>query len=151
MVVTGPLGPHNSANLQYFEKLSALRATLGLDHSVHFLAELTKEFIPDEVISDFYKLADALLFPSFEEGFGIPILEAGFAGIPVFCSNILPLKNLGGEFAGYFSPDENPRVVAKMMAEYFKKDKVFGLRASVREQFTWERIYETKIAPLLGQ
>jgi hypothetical protein len=39
--------------------------------------------------------------------------------------------------------------VAKMMAEFFKKDKVFGLRASVREQFTWERIYVTKIAPLL--
>jgi len=35
------------------------------------------------------------------------------------------------------------------MAEFFKKDKVFGLRASVREQFTWERIYVTKIAPLL--
>ena len=149
MVVTGPLGPHNSANLQYFEKLSALRDELGLGNSVHFLAELTDEYIPDSVISDFYKLADALLFPSFEEGFGIPILEAGFAGIPVFCSDIPPLKKLGGEFVSYFSSNENPKVVAKMMAEFFKKDKVFGLRASVREQFTWERIYVTKIAPLL--
>lgn len=149
MVVTGPLGPHNSANLQYFEKLSALRDELGLGNSVHFLAELTDEYIPDSVISDFYKLADALLFPSFEEGFGIPILEAGFANVPVFCSDILPLKKLGGEFVSYFSSNENPKVVAKMMAEFFKKDKVFGLRASVREQFTWERIYVTKITPLL--
>ena len=78
------------------------------------------EFIPDEVISDFYKLADALLFPSFEEGFGIPILEAGFAGIPVFCSDILPLKKLGGEFVSYFSPEDKPDVVAKMMTDYFK-------------------------------
>jgi glycosyltransferase involved in cell wall biosynthesis len=151
MVVTGPLGPHNSANLQYFEKLCVLREELGLKNSVHFLAELTNEFIPDAVISDFYKLADALLFPSFEEGFGIPILEAGFAGIPVFCSDILPLKKLGGEFVSYFSPQENPEVVAKMMVEYFKKDKVFGLRASIREQFTWERIYTAKIAPLLKE
>jgi glycosyltransferase involved in cell wall biosynthesis len=151
MVVTGPLGPHNPANLQYFEKLSALRDELGLKESVHFLAELTDEFIPDEVISDFYKLADALLFPSFEEGFGIPILEAGFAGIPVFCSDILPLKKLGGEFVSYFSPDENPTVVAKTMADHFRVDKIFGLRASVREQFTWERIYATKIAPLLKE
>ena len=150
MVVTGPLGPHNSANLQYFEKLTALREELGIKNSAHFLAELTDEFIPDEVISDFYKLADALLLPSFEEGFGIPILEAGFAGIPVFCSDIAPLKNLGGEFAGYFSPNENPNAVAQMMAEHFKRDKVFGLRKSVREQFTWERIYATMIAPLLG-
>jgi glycosyltransferase involved in cell wall biosynthesis len=149
MVVTGPLGPHNFANLQYFEKLRVLRKGLELDQSVHFLAELTDEFIPDEVISDFYKLADALLFPSVEEGFGIPILEAGFAGIPVFCSDILPLKKLGGDFVSYFSPSEKPKVVAQMMVEHFKKDKVFGLRASVREQFTWERIYAIKIAPLL--
>ena len=149
MIVTGPLGPHNSANLQYFEKLSVLREELGIKNSVHFLAELTNEFISDAVISDFYKLADALLFPSFEEGFGIPILEAGFAGIPVFCSDILPSKKLGGEFVSYFSPDENPNIVAKMMVEHFKKDKVFNLRKSVRDQFTWERIYAAKIAPLL--
>jgi glycosyltransferase involved in cell wall biosynthesis len=151
MVVTGPLGPHNPANQQYFEKIKTLREKLGLKDSAHFLADLTNEFIPDEVISDFYKLADALLFPSFEEGFGIPILEAGFAGIPTFCSDILPLKKLGGEFVNYFSPEENPKAVAKRMANYLKTDKVFGLRASVREQFTWERIYATKIAPLLKQ
>ena len=149
IVVTGPLGPHNPANLQYFEKLSALRTKLRLVESVHFLAELTNEFIPDEVISDFYKLADALLLPSFEEGFGIPVLEAGIAGIPVFCSDIPPLKILGSEFVNYFSPEENPAVVAKMLAEHFKKDRVFGLRASVREQFIWEQVYTTKIAPLL--
>jgi glycosyltransferase involved in cell wall biosynthesis len=149
MVVTGPLGPHNPANLQYFEKLRVLREKLGLGNSAHFLAEVDGRYIPDKVISDFYKLADALLFPSFEEGFGIPILEAGFANIPVFCSDILPLKKLGGEFAVYFSPEEDPKVVAKMVVEYFKEDKVFGLRASAREQFTWERIYKTRIVPLL--
>jgi mannosylglucosylglycerate synthase len=151
MVVTGPLGPHNPANLQYLEKLNALSKKLGLRNSVHFLTELTNEFIPDSVISDFYKLADAVLFPSFEEGFGIPILEAGLAGIPVFCSDIPPLKNLGGEFASYFSPEENPHVVARMMAEHFKKDRAFGLRTFVREQFTWERIYAIKISPLLQE
>jgi mannosylglucosylglycerate synthase len=151
LVITGPLGPHNPANLQYFEKLSALREELGLKNSAHFLAELTDEYIPDEVISDFYKLADALLFPSFEEGFGIPILEAGISGIPVFCSDIPPLKKIGGDFANYFSPQEDPVTVGGTMAEYFKKNKVFGLRASVREQFTWERIYITKIAPMLKE
>jgi glycosyltransferase involved in cell wall biosynthesis len=151
MIVIGPLGPHNSANFQYFEKLASLRDELGLGRSAHFLAELTDDFIPDSVVSDFYKLADGLLLPSFEEGFGIPILEAGFAGLPVFCSDIPPLKNLGREFADYFSPEEDPALVAKMLAEHFRKDKVFGLRTSVREQFTWERVYTTKIAPLLNE
>lgn len=151
IIITGPLGPHNPANLQYFEKLSALREELGLKNSAHFLAELTTEFIPDRVISDFYKLADALLFPSFEEGFGIPILEAGFAGIPVFCSDIPPLKKLGGVLVNFFSPQEDPAAVAKMIATHFMNNKVFGLRKSVREQFTWERIHAEKITPLLKE
>ena len=151
IIITGPLGPHNPANLQYFEKLSALREELGLKNSAHFLAELTTEFIPDRVISDFYKLADALLFPSFEEGFGIPILEAGFAGIPVFCSDIPPLKKLGGVLVNFFSPQEDPAAVAKIITDHFMNNKVFGLRKSVREQFTWERIHAEKITPLLKE
>jgi len=149
LIVTGPLGPHNPANVKYFDHLRALRTELGLSGAAHFLAELTDEYIPDTLISDFYKLADALLFPSFEEGFGIPILEAGFAGLPVFCSDIPPLRKLGGEFATYFSPQEKPESIAKMMADHFSASAVFGLRSSVRAHYTWERIYTTMIAPLL--
>jgi mannosylglucosylglycerate synthase len=149
IVVTGPLGPHNPANVSYFERLAALRKKLNLEDSVHFLAELTEEYIPDAVISDFYKLADALLFPSLEEGFGIPILEAGIAGLPVFCTDIPPLQKLGGEFVSYFSTQEKPEVIAQMIGTYFSKNKVHGLRATVRETFTWERIYASRISPLV--
>lgn len=151
MVVTGPLGPHNPSNIKYFEKLKSLRTNLNLAGSAHFLAEFSSAYIPDAVISDFYKLADALIFPSLEEGFGIPVLEAALAGIPVFCSDIPPLKKIGGDLVGYFSTEENPNTAAKMMVDYFKRSKVFNLRAAVREQFTWERIYITKIAPLLKE
>ena len=149
LVVSGPLGPHNPANVEYFERLLALRTELGLAGAAHFLAELSSEYVPDAVISDFYKLADALLFPSFEEGFGIPLLEAGFAGLPVFCSDIPPLRKLGGDFAAYFAPEADPAGVANMMADRFSTSAVFGLRARVRAQYTWERIYTTMIAPLL--
>jgi hypothetical protein len=53
---------------------------LGLSGAAHFLAELTDEYIPDAVISDFYQLADALFMPSFEEGFGIPDPGGGAGG-----------------------------------------------------------------------
>jgi mannosylglucosylglycerate synthase len=149
IVITGPLGPHNPANIEYFDRLRALRASLGLSNAAHFLAEFTDEYVPDAVISDFYQLADALFFPSHEEGFGIPILEAGFARLPVFCSDIPPLQKLGGEFVNYFSPDEDHETVAKTIADHFSASPVFGLRASVRSQYTWERVYKTGIAPLL--
>lgn len=149
LVVTGPLGPHNPANAVYFEKLTALRRELGLSGAAHFLAELTDEFIPDAVISDFYRLADALFLPSFEEGFGIPILEAGLAGIPIFCSDIPPLRKLGGEFAAYFAPDEEPKKVCDLIVERLRGNAVLEMKAFVRSNFTWDRIYKMKIAPLL--
>ncbi len=149
LVVTGPLGPHNPANVEYFDRLVALRKELGLVNTVCFLAELTAEYIPDEIVSDFYHLADALFLPSREEGFGIPILEAGLAGLPVFCSDIPPLRGLGGTHATYFSPDANPRELADTIAGHLSSNPVFRLRIEVRRQYMWENIYVRNIAPLL--
>jgi glycosyltransferase involved in cell wall biosynthesis len=147
LVVTGPLGPHNPANVKYFEKLTALRTELGLESVVHFLAELTSGFIPDEVISDFYHLADTLFLPSLEEGFGIPILEAGLANLPIFCSDIPPLRSLGGSYVNYFSPDEDPEKIAGTIAHYLSSTTLFSMRTKVRGQYTWEGIYTRHIAP----
>jgi glycosyltransferase involved in cell wall biosynthesis len=150
LVVTGPLGPHNPANVSYFEKLAALRKELRLDHMFHFLAELTEDYIPDAVIFDFYHLADALFLPSIEEGFGIPIVEAGLAGLPIFCSDIPPLRSLGSSNATYFSPDTDPAELANRMVNHLAFDPVFRMRTRVRREFSWEGIYAGAIAPLLN-
>jgi len=149
IIVTGPLGPHNPANIKYFERLLALREELNLMDHVGFLAQLTSEYIPDEVVSDFYHLADALFLPSREEGFGIPILEAGLANLPIFCSDISPLRDLGGSYVTYFSPDDHPEKIANSIADHLSSNPVFRLRTNVREQYTWEGIYSRHIAPLL--
>jgi len=150
LVVTGPLGPHNGNNVQYFENLKNLRAQLGLQHSAHFLAELMDGFLPDEVIADFYRMADALFFPSREEGFGIPLLEAAFSHLPAFCADIPPLRALGLDDAAFFSPDENPAKIADMLAAYFQSSSAARLPMRVRSSFRWEAIYRQHIAPLLG-
>ncbi|HJR79683.1 MAG TPA: glycosyltransferase family 4 protein [Anaerolineales bacterium] len=149
LVVTGPLGPHNPANVKYFEKLVALRQELDLADVILFLAELTQNFIPDAVISDFFHLSDALFLPSREEGFGIPILEAGLAGLPIFCSDIPPLRNLGNSYVTYFSPDADPDELASTIANDLTSSPVFRMRAEFRRRYTWEQIYAQHIAPLL--
>lgn len=149
LIVTGPLGPHNPANVEYFDRLIELRKELGLVNAVYFLAELTAEYIPHEIVSDFFHLADLLFLPSREEGFGIPILEAGLAGLPVFCSDIPPLRSLGGAQATYFSPDANPHELADMIADHLSSNPVFRLRTEVSKQYMWENIYARDIAPLL--
>ena len=149
LVVTGPLGPHNGNNVHYFEQLRTLRVQLGLENSVHFLAELVDSFLPDEVIADFYRIADALFFPSREEGFGIPLIEAAFSHLPAFCADIPPLRELGLEDATFFSPDDDPAKVAVQIVEYFKLSLPARLSMRARASFRWEAIYRQHIAPIL--
>jgi len=148
LVVTGPLGPHNPANLDYFSRLLALREDLHLEDAAHFLAEHTDDYLADAVIADFYRLADALIFPSLEEGFGIPVLEAGVSGMPIFCSDIIPLRELGGERVEYFSPGGDPKQVAELIYNRLSENPQVELRSSVRTAFTWDNIYREKISPL---
>jgi glycosyltransferase involved in cell wall biosynthesis len=149
LIVTGPPGPHNPANAQYFARLKAIRAELGLESCVHFLAELIEGYLPDEVIADFYRLADALILPSREEGFGIPVIEAGLVGMPVFCADIPPLRALGGDEATYFSPDADPQEVAALIAGRLGADPGYRLRVRVRRAYTWQGVYAERIAPIL--
>ena len=149
LVVTGPLGPHNVNNIKYFEKLTDLRKQLGLQGSVHFLAEFVEAFLPDEIIADFYRVADALFFPSREEGFGIPLIEAAFSHLPVFCADIPPLRELGLDDVTYFSPEGDPAGIAGLLAEHFRSSMPARLALRARNSFRWEAIYQEHIAPLL--
>jgi glycosyltransferase involved in cell wall biosynthesis len=58
--------------------------------------------------------AAAMIFPSLYEGFGIPVLEAMFAGVPVLCSNVTSLPEVGGDAALYFDPRRPEEIVDAM-------------------------------------
>jgi mannosylglucosylglycerate synthase len=151
LIITGPLGPHNPGNAEYYAKLRALRKSLLLDDAACFLAELTGEFLPDEVISDFYHLADLLFLPSREEGFGIPVLEAGLVGMPTFCADIPPLRDLGMHFVHFFSLEESPAKIAGRILEHLTSSPLFEFRSQVRSKYAWRNIYERQIEQLLGK
>jgi glycosyltransferase involved in cell wall biosynthesis len=151
LIVTGPLGAHNPANEAYFEKLKNLRAELNLSGAAIFLAELIDVYLPDEVIADFYRLADALFLPSREEGFGIPVIEAAFSRLPVFCTDIAPLRALGRAETVYFSPDDDPSHVARLIAQRLQRDATYHLAVRARHSFSWDSIYREHIAPLLEE
>lgn len=149
LVVTGPLGPHNVNNRKYFDMLCSLREQLELTSSVHFLAELSDSFLPDDVIADFYRVADALFLPSREEGFGIPLIEAAFSHLPVFCADIPPLRELGLEEAVYFSPDADPAKIAGLLVDHFASSTQAQLSMRVRSSYRWDAIYHQRIKPIL--
>ncbi len=53
-----------------------------------------------------YQQATALVYPSIFEGFGLPILEAMWSGLPVICSNTSSMPEVAGDAALYFSPND---------------------------------------------
>jgi glycosyltransferase involved in cell wall biosynthesis len=149
LVITGPPGAHNPANAEYFAELVHLRASLGLEQAVHLLAEYLPDGLTDPQIAECYRLADALLLPSREEGFGIPILEAGLGRLPIFCADLPPLRDLAGEQATYFSPDDPPERVAGLIEQRLEEERTYQMRRRVRAQFSWDAVYARHIAPLL--
>jgi glycosyltransferase involved in cell wall biosynthesis len=154
LIVTGPPGAHNPANAAYLQSLLALRSELGIDRAAHFLYEMGARqdkalSISDAVMGDLFTLADALFFPSQQEGFGIPVLEAGLARLPAFCADIPPLRETGAELATFFDPNGEPGAIASQIAARLASDQAGLLRRRVRQNYTWTRIFDDHIRPLL--
>ncbi len=147
LVVTGPPGPHNPTNAAYLENLRARRRSLGVEESVIFLHE--RGVVQGAAMRDLYLLADALLFPSEREGFGIPILEAGLARLPIFCADLPPLHESAREYAHYFSPGESPASAAAAILARLEQNSAYRLKQRVLHEYSWERIFTERIEPLV--
>jgi glycosyltransferase involved in cell wall biosynthesis len=156
LLVTGPPGPHNPANAAYLAELLALREGSGAGEGAIFLYERFVDAdgrprdVPDAMLADLFRLADGLLFPSRYEGFGIPMLEAGLSGLPIFCSDIPPLRATAGAAAHYFALGEPPELIAGRIVAALDADEGYRLRRAVRTGYTWEAIYRRSIVPLLA-
>jgi glycosyltransferase involved in cell wall biosynthesis len=61
-------------------------------------------YVPDDLLPALYALSDALVFPSFYEGFGMPVLEARACGTRVVTSDIPELREAGDEHVVYVEP-----------------------------------------------
>jgi glycosyltransferase involved in cell wall biosynthesis len=106
--------------------------------------------VTDAMIADWFALADGLLFPSRAEGFGMPAIEAAACGVPVFCADIPPFREVAGERACYFALDEPPAAIAGRIAAALAGDGRLRWRREARGRYTWEAIYRRAIVPLVG-
>jgi len=147
LLVMGPLGPHNPANVAYRDELRAQQDALRVRDRVIFLHEYGA--VDEATRRDLYLLADALLFPSAREGFGIPILEAGLARLPIFCADIPVLRESARADAHYFALDASPAQIAQQIADVLARDARYRLKQRVVREYAWERIFAERIEPLV--
>ena len=147
LVVTGPPGPHNPTNVAYLGRLQKLRSVRRVEDAVIFLHEFGR--VDDAMRRDLYWLADALLFPSEREGFGIPLLEAGLARLPIFCTDLPSFHESAGEDAHFFASDETPKMAATRIANVLLHDPAYRLKQRVLREYSWARIFSERIEPLV--
>lgn len=155
LVITGPPGPHNPANAAYLEELLVLQREQHLESAVHFVYEESSSHAPlllsDEDVANFYQVADAMLFPSRQEGFGIPVLEAALARLPVFATDLPPFHESGGPYVNLFPLDQDPAAVGHAIVQRLESNTAYQLRRRILRQFTWQGVMKNTILPLLTQ
>jgi glycosyltransferase involved in cell wall biosynthesis len=153
-VVTGPPDPHDPAGLKLLDDLRFLRLELGLEEEALFLAELGPDpdvprIAPGTVVRDLYEACDVILLPSSAEGFGIPVIEAGLLGRPVFCADIPPFREIGRDAIHRFSLNDDPATVAQQLAAWAERDRGYRLRRRVWRHYTWRAVMRQHLTPLL--
>jgi glycosyltransferase involved in cell wall biosynthesis len=95
-------------------------------------------WIPREQLYELYRGARGFIYPSTFEGFGMPVLEAMAAGVPVACSDIPPLREIARSTVHYFDPasDREIRDALLLLASGEISTETAQRRAA---GFTWEK------------
>lgn len=155
LVVTGPPDPHSSQSMAYFETLLAQRARLGLQEQARFVYESAPDGAPGytidlPVVYDLLRCADVMLMPSHREGFGMPVLEAGLAGVPAVVSAAVPAaQEIAGNDLALRLDGQSPDQAARQIQELVQTDPALNFRRRVRQEFTWQALFDRQIKPLL--
>ena len=99
-------------------------------------------YLPDEQLARITAAAYALVYPSFFEGFGLPIIEAMQCELPVITSNTGSMPETGGEAALYADPND-PEAIAKQMLRIYKdealRERLITAGKIQAAKFSWDK------------
>jgi glycosyltransferase involved in cell wall biosynthesis len=93
-------------------------------------------------LNDIYKHAVAYVFPSYNEGFGLPMLEAMSYHLPIAAANNTCLEEVGGAGAIYFNPFDTQEITAALHVLLNHKTRIeacLNAQDAVLQQFSWKK------------
>lgn len=134
LVIVGQRGWECEQVLDLLERCESLRGVV-----------LEQPRCPDQELSTWLAHAQALLFPSFAEGYGMPLVEALSVGLPVLASDLPAFREVAGDIPEYLDPLDGPGWAAAIM-DYAQPDSARRLAQCDRmngwEAPTWEAHFE---------
>jgi glycosyltransferase involved in cell wall biosynthesis len=145
LMISGAPNRYQSDN--YLDRLKQLAADLGLGERVTWVNEHFR--VTDAHLRSLYLGADALLYTTRQEGFGLPLLEAAAYRIPIFCSDIEPLRSLAPPGAVLLDLRGSPRKIATSIVTRLDNDPTFASRKQLIRCHSAQRLYMEKIEPFL--
>ena len=95
----------------YDQQLRAVAAELGVTERLRLAG-----YLPDDELERLWLLAGCAAFPTRAEGFGLPVLEAMARRVPVACSDIPVLREVGGDVPEYFDHADPAAAAAAILA-----------------------------------
>jgi glycosyltransferase involved in cell wall biosynthesis len=117
------------------DELDARITTLGIAGDVRMLG-----WVEDDELEGLYAASDVFVLPSLYEGFGLPVLEAMARGLPVACSDRGSLREVAGDAARRFDPEQPSSIAEAVQAVLGDPALAARLREAGRAQaagFTW--------------
>lgn len=148
-VLTGKISHHKEGE-KYLEVLNKKIDKYFLRNNVIFLNEFIKRSLYKSEVHDFYSLCDIIFYFSKSENFGLPLLEAALTKTPIFLSNLLVFKEVGGDnFAYVDCENSKPEDVAKNIVDFLENNKLISMNRIVKENYNLNNIIKKKLIPLL--
>jgi glycosyltransferase involved in cell wall biosynthesis len=147
LVVTGAVNPHGSPDASHLAELKGHAKNLGVNNHVLWLNEHWP--VDDRQLRSVYLLADAVLYPTRQEGFGLPPLEAAAFRLPVFCTDIEPLRDHLPFNSVRFDLSASPRNTAERLIQALRDDKAYLSRKRLLREYSAHIAYAQQIEPLL--
>ena len=139
----------HAASGAYEAEVHRLQARLGLEADAFFLHD--PEPLNERDLHAVFRLADALFFPSRQEGFGIPVLEAALHRLPIFCTDLEPLNALLTRGVTTFPLEAAPEEIATLIVTTLDADRAHAARKQTLRTYSWDAIYRNFLSPLLSE
>lgn len=126
-----------------YDRCLANARSLGVMDNMRFC-----DYVDDKDLPILYNNAEAFVYPSYYEGFGLPVLEALNCGVPVICSNKSSLPEVAGEAALYIEPDDMQSIKEMLLKSVYDNDTRQSLseKALARvKDFSWKKTADRTI------